>query len=179
MYKQVLQKKVKKIGIGFNIIAALVLLLIGTNSVLVSYIKYGNEAIKQLNDIISVATRLENDKIKIEQVINSFQEIIGGYGVKFYGIVSLYRTYDEISRTIKGFSLDFVPAKSENYIIKLPITLKGKIKNKELILAMTEYLQTHNYPFVTISSIMLKMGEKDLDIVMSGEIISYDLKSIL
>jgi len=179
MYRKILGTKLRRFSVALNIVAGLVVILVLVNSLFVSYIKYQNGVIVQLNNIISTANRVELDKNKMLEVNSRFQKVIGEYSSQFFGVASLYRTYDEIVRTIKGFAVDFTPVKVENNVMRLPITIKGKVKKRELIAGIADYLQGFNYPFVNVYAISIKMGQNDLDVKMPGEIISYDTKGIL
>jgi|GEM_PF-2076855 len=179
VYGKILGDRLKRFSIALNIVAGLVVILFLINSVLVSYIKYQNGVMLKLNDILAIANRLESDKNKMLEVNSKFQKMIEGYASKFYGVASIYRAYDEIAYTVKGFSIDLVPVKVENNIIRLPITIKGKVKDRQLIAGIADYLQGFNYPFVNVPSISIKMDGDGLDVTMTGEIISYDMKGIL
>lgn len=174
-YRTIVSNQVKNRLKLLYISSVLLITLLSIHELATVYLVYLKSAQRQVNDEMNLIQKLRLEKEIIRQVLNEFKKIAYFQENQEQTVALLYRTFDEISMSVKPLTAEMGQIKTEGPIKSLGIGIKGIVRSSESVRLLVASLENLYYPFFKIQSIDLKYREKEIDVSIIGEITIYSL----
>lgn len=174
-YRTIMSNQVKRRLKLLYVAGLLLIVLFAVQELFSIYLGYLKSAQRQVNNELNVVNKLRIEKELIREVLSEFKKVAYFQENQEQTVALLYRTFDEISVSVRPLTVEMGQMKSEGAIKSLGTVIKGTVRSFETVRLLVALLENLYYPFFKIQSIDLKYKDKEMDIAISGEIIIYSL----